>query len=296
MGALLHFEIPDQQLLRRGKVRDVYDLGDEVLIVSTDRLSAFDVVMNQGVFGKGRILNQLSAFWFSQLSPVCPHHLVTTTDDLVAARIGHYAELEGRCAIGVKAEPLPIECVVRGYISGSLMKEYRKSGSNIYELNLPEGLSEADKLPEPIFTPATKASSGHDENISASQAIDLIGKDFFDLVSTWSLELYRRAAEHAAQRGLILADTKFEFGIHDGSLIWIDEALTPDSSRYWNAASYQPGKAQESFDKQPFRDYLESIAWNKQPPPPDVPKDVLDELRVRYETVYRRLVQSVAVA
>lgn len=296
MSALLHFEIPDQQLLCRGKVRDVYDLGDEVLIVSTDRLSAFDVVMMQGVDGKGRILNQLSAYWFSQLSSVCPHHLVTTIDAIVTARIGHYAELEGRCAIGIKAKPLPIECVVRGYIAGSLMKEYRNAGPNIYELDLPEGLSEADKLPEPIFTPATKASTGHDENISATQAIDLIGKDAFQMVSTWSLELYRQAAEHAALRGLILADTKFEFGIHDGNLIWIDEALTPDSSRYWNAATYQPGKAQESFDKQPFRDYLQSIGWDKQPPPPDVPNAILDELRVRYETVYCRLVEPVAVA
>lgn len=288
--ALLQSDLPGLAPPRRGKVRDVYDLGDQVLIVSTDRISAFDVVMANGVPDKGRLLNQTSAFWFEKLGDVCPHHLVSIDDSVISELIkSDQSSLHGRCALARKAEPLTIECVARGYISGSLLKEYRVHGGSVHGLDLPEGLEEGSRLPEPIFTPATKAQEGHDENITFATAVDMVGREVAEQVRDWTLELYNRAAAHAATVGLILADTKFEFGLTDDGLIWIDEALSPDSSRYWEASEWEPGKAQPSFDKQFVRDYLESIGWNKQPPGPTLPDEVVRQTRDKYVQAFERL-------
>lgn len=291
MPELLKTSIAGLSAPRIGKVREVYDLGDEVLIVATDRLSAFDVVMPNGVPDKGRILNQMSAFWFDKLSDVAPHHLISVDDEVIAQKIGvNQPELAGRCALSKKAEPLAIECVARAYISGSLFKEYTKEGGNVHDLALPAGLVDSSKLPEPIFTPATKAKEGHDMNISFKQAADIVGLEVATQARDWTLEIFRRAVDHAATAGLILADTKFEFGLTDDGLIWIDEALTPDSSRYWTASEYQPGKAQPSFDKQFVRDYLETLTWDKRPPGPVLPADVVEKTRAKYLEAYRRIV------
>jgi phosphoribosylaminoimidazole-succinocarboxamide synthase len=271
-----------------GKVREIYDLGNEVLIVSTDRISAFDVVMANGIPDKGRVLNGMSAFWFQRLSSICPHHVLTVHDREIAERIGEdLPELKGRATIARKAQPLAIECVARGYISGSLYKDYLAEGGGVHGLALPEGLQLSDKLPEPIFTPATKAEEGHDENITMERAEQMVGAETARLVRDHTLSLYNAAAAHAESVGLILADTKFEFGMTSDGVIWIDEALTPDSSRYWVAAKHAPGKNQPSFDKQFVRDYLESTHWHKQPPGPELPPEVVNKTREKYLEAYR---------
>jgi phosphoribosylaminoimidazole-succinocarboxamide synthase len=271
----------------RGKVRDIYDLGDKLLIVATDRLSAFDVILPTPIPDKGRVLTQLSLFWFNLLKDVVPNHVLSSTD--FPAPFDKFKEdLAGRSMIVRKTQPLPIECVVRGYVSGSGWKDYRATGK-ICGIALPPGLRESDRLPEPIFTPASKAATGHDENIPFDQAASLIGKDLAEKVRTVSQEIYRRAADYAEPRGVILADTKFEFGLINNHLIWIDEALTPDSSRFWPAAQYNPGGPQPSFDKQFVRDYLERIQWPKTPPGPELPPEVVAATRAKYREAYRIL-------
>lgn len=275
------------RLRGRGKVRDIYDLGDRLLIVATDRLSAFDVVLPTPIPDKGRVLTQLSMFWFERLADVVPHHVIAATN--FTGELAPYArELNGRAMLVRRTDPVPIECVVRGYISGSGWKDYQKTGG-ICGIPLPAGLRESDRLPEPIFTPSTKATTGHDENISFEETVSRIGRPLADKLRDVSLTLYRRAAEHAATHGIIIADTKFEFGLLGDQLIWIDEALTPDSSRFWPADQYAPGSAQPSFDKQYVRDYLERIGWNKQPPAPALPPDVVAATRDKYREAYQRV-------
>jgi phosphoribosylaminoimidazole-succinocarboxamide synthase len=271
----------------RGKVRDIYDVGDKLLIVATDRLSAFDVILPTPIPDKGRVLTQLSLFWFDLLRDVIPNHVLSATE-FPAPFDPYRQELAGRSMLVRKTTPLPIECVVRGYVSGSGWKDYRSTGE-ICGIALPTGLRESDRLPKPIFTPATKAATGHDENISFERAASLIGTERARQVRDVSLEIYRRAAAYAEPRGILLADTKFEFGLLKNELIWIDEALTPDSSRFWPAAQYQPGGPQPSFDKQFVRDYLESIRWTKTPPGPELPPEVVDATRGKYREAYRIL-------
>ena len=271
----------------RGKVRDIYDLGGQLLIVATDRLSAFDVILPTPIPDKGRVLTQLSLLWFQLLKDVIPNHVLSAME-FPPPFDKFKDELTGRSMIVRKTQPLPIECVVRGYVSGSGWKDYRTTGK-ICGLQLPAGLRESDRLPEPIFTPATKAATGHDENISFEYAASLIGKELAEKVRGVSLELYRRAAAYAEPRGVILADTKFEFGLLNNQLIWIDEALTPDSSRFWSAAQYSPGGPQASFDKQFVRDYLERMQWPKTPPGPELPPEVVEATRGKYREAYRIL-------
>lgn len=280
----------------RGKVRDIYDLGEELLIVATDRLSAFDVILPTPIPDKGRVLTQLSLFWFDLLKDVIPNHVLSATD-FPAPFDAFHGDLAGRSMVVRKTQPLPIECVVRGYVSGSGWKDYKSTGK-ICDIALPSGLRESERLPEPIFTPATKASSGHDENISFERAASMIGEDLVERVRAVSIELYKRAAAYAAPRGILLADTKFEFGLLNcslrsrdaaHSLMWIDEALTPDSSRFWPAAEYKPGGPQPSFDKQFVRDYLERIRWPKTPPGPELPPDVVAATRAKYREAFRIL-------
>ena len=281
----------------RGKVRDIYDLGDKLLIIATDRLSAFDVVMPTPIPDKGKILTQLSLFWFDLLKDIIPNHILSATD-FPAPFDAYQEQLAGRTMLVQKTQPLLIECVVRGYLSGSGWKEYQSEGK-ICGIPLPAGLYESDKLPEPIFTPATKAATGHDENIPFERAAVMIGRPLAEKVRAISIETYKRAAAYAEPRGVLLADTKFEFGLLNDSrpgrqaadeLIWIDEALTPDSSRFWPAAQYNPGGPQPSFDKQFVRDYLERIQWPKTPPGPELPPDVVAATRAKYREAYRLLV------
>ena len=271
----------------RGKVRDIYNLGDKLLIVATDRLSAFDVILPTPIPDKGRVLTQLSLFWFDLLRDIIPNHVLGATD-FPPPFDKFKDELAGRTMVVRKTQPLPIECVVRGYVSGSGWKDYRVTGK-ICGIQLPAGLRESDRLPEPIFSPATKAASGHDENISFDKAASLVGKDLADRVRSVSLKIYHHAAAHTEPRGIILADTKFEFGLLDNELIWIDEALTPDSSRFWPAAHYSPGGPQASFDKQFVRDYLERMQWPKTPPGPELPPEVVEATRAKYREAYRIL-------
>jgi phosphoribosylaminoimidazole-succinocarboxamide synthase len=274
--------------IARGKVRDLYDLGDKLLLVATDRLSAFDVIMATPIPDKGRVLTQLSLFWFDLLQDVLPNHVLSARE--FPPPFDQYTEsLAGRSMVVRKTQPLPIECVARGYLSGSGWKEYQSTGK-VCGVALPPGLRESDKLPEPIFTPATKAASGHDENISFERAAEIIGKPLAEKVRSTTLEIYRRAAAYAEPRGILLADTKFEFGLLNNELIWIDEALTPDSSRFWPAAQYKPGGPQPSFDKQYVRDYLERIRWPKTPPGPELPPEVVAGTRSKYREAYRLLV------
>ena len=279
--------LPGIQFLNRGKVRDLYEVGDRLLIVATDRLSAFDVVLPTPIPDKGRVLTQLSLFWFNLLRDVIPNHVLSAADfppELAAYR----EQLEGRSMLCQKTKPLPVECVVRGYLSGSGWKDYRATGK-ICGIPLPAGLRESERLPEPIFTPSTKATAGHDENISFDEAASMIGGELAERVRAVSLDIYRRAVAYAEPRGIILADTKFEFGLLGDKLIWIDEALTPDSSRFWPADGYKSGRSQPSFDKQYVRDYLERIGWNKQPPGPELPPEVVEATRARYREAYRQL-------
>ncbi len=290
---LIHTSYSDLSLFRRGKVRDVYELGDRLLIVATDRISAFDYVLGSGIPDKGKVLNQLSAFWFERLAGVVPHHMITIdVDQFPEAARAHADQLQGRAMLVRMTEPVPIECVARGYLSGSGWKEYQQTGS-VCGIKLPPGLRESDRLPEPIFTPATKAESGHDVNISEDDAADLVGRGVVTRLKALTLELYRQGVAHAEPRGIIIADTKFEFGLAGGAgpehLILIDEALTPDSSRFWPWSQYTPGKGQPSFDKQFVRDYLEQINWNKQPPVPSLPDDVVLRTREKYLEAFRLL-------
>jgi phosphoribosylaminoimidazole-succinocarboxamide synthase len=271
----------------RGKVRDIYDLGDKLLIVATDRLSAFDVILPTPIPDKGRVLTQLSLFWFDLLKAVVPNHVLSATE-FPAPFDRHQEELAGRSMVVRKTQPLPVECVVRGYVSGSGWKDYVRTGK-ICGVELPAGLKESARLPAPIFTPSTKAAAGHDENISFEQMSAAISEELAGRVRTISIELYRRAAAYAEPRGILLADTKFEFGLLNGELIWIDEALTPDSSRFWPAAQYHAGGPQPSYDKQFVRDYLERIRWPKTPPGPELPAEVVSATREKYLEAFRIL-------
>jgi phosphoribosylaminoimidazole-succinocarboxamide synthase len=285
--AVAQTDFPGLHLHGRGKVRDIYELGDRLLIVATDRLSAFDVVLPDPIPDKGRVLTQLSLFWFDKLSDLVPNHVISARN--FDGQLAPFAaSLNGRAMLVRRTDPVPIECVARGYISGSGWKDYQKTGG-ICGIPLPAGLRESDKLPEPIFTPATKATTGHDENISFDGTVARIGRPLAERLRDITLALYRKASEHAAARGIIIADTKFEFGLLHGQLIWIDEALTPDSSRFWPAGHYAPGKTQPSFDKQFVRDYLERIHWNKQPPAPVLPPDVIAATRDKYREAYQRI-------
>nr|WP_249420284.1 phosphoribosylaminoimidazolesuccinocarboxamide synthase [Rhabdothermincola salaria] len=271
--------------LYSGKVRDIYDAGDDrLLLVTSDRLSAFDVVMGEPIPHKGRVLTAMSAFWFEHLADVVGNHLLSTRlDDLPpAARL---AQWEGRIMLCRRAEMLPIECIVRGYLTGSAWKEYRADGT-MHGQALPPGLLEAARLPEPVFTPSTKADAGHDENISFAAAVDLVGAEMAERARAVSLELYRRGAAWAAERGILIADTKFELGVVDGELVLADEVLTPDSSRFWPADAWAPGATPPSFDKQPVRDYLDGLDWDKQPPPPPLPAEVVEATSERYVRAY----------
>jgi phosphoribosylaminoimidazole-succinocarboxamide synthase len=293
--AIFETKLEGAPLWRRGKVRDVYDLGEHLLIVATDRLSAFDVVLPTPIPGKGRVLTQLSLFWFSLLRDMVPNHVRASEVDAYPEAVRSQGDqLHGRSMMVLKTEPLPVECVVRGYITGSGWKDYKKTGQ-VCGIELPKGLRESDRLPEPIFTPTTKAETGHDESMSFAQVEDVLGRERAVEVRDLSLALYGRATAHAEERGIILADTKFEFGLHEGRLVWIDEALTPDSSRFWPRDQYQPGQGQPSFDKQYVRDYLETLDWNKQPPAPSLPPEVVDRTRQKYEESLARLTDGASV-
>ncbi len=274
----------------RGKVRDIYDLGEHFLIVASDRLSAFDVVLPTPVPNKGKVLTQMSEFWFDHFKDLVPHHLVSTRiEDFPAPVQRHRAQVQGRSMLVRKAAVFPVECVVRGYLAGSALKDYLATGA-ICGVALPPGLRESDRLPEPIFTPATKAAVGlHDENIPEAAAGRLIGSDNLQRVKALSLEIYRRAAEYASRRGIIVCDTKFEFGVIDGRIALVDEVLTPDSSRFWPADQYSPGKAQPSYDKQFVRDYLEQIGFDKRPPGPALPPDVVRATSAKYVEAFTRI-------
>jgi phosphoribosylaminoimidazole-succinocarboxamide synthase len=298
-AVVLQTELAGLTIARRGKVRDVYDLGEHLLIVATDRISAFDYILGSGIPDKGKVLTQLSKFWFERIGDLVPHHLVSIdVDDFPAITRPHKDVLRGRSMLVKKTDPLPVECVARGFISGSGWKDYQKTGA-VCGVNLPAGLVESDRLPQPIFTPATKAESGHDENISEAQAGEIVGKELIARLRDLTLGIYGRAVAHAETCGIIIADTKFEFGLLRSSgasasqgqseLILIDEVLTPDSSRFWPKAEYKPGKGQPSFDKQFVRDYLERIGWNKQPPVPALPPDVIAGTREKYLDAFRRL-------
>jgi len=286
---LLETRMPRVTPWRRGKVRDVYDLGDRLLIVATDRISAFDVVLPSGIPAKGIVLTQLSLFWFRLLADLLPHHVITADVAEYGPELQrHRDQLDGRSMIVLKTEPLPVECVVRGYIAGSGWKDYRATGA-VCGIPLPPGLQESQRLDPPLFTPSTKAETGHDENISFARVERSLGPERAAEVRDVSLEIYRRARAHAEERGIILADTKFEFGVREGRLIWIDEALTPDSSRFWPRDGYAPGRGQPSFDKQYVRDYLETLAWDKRPPGPALPAEVVQRTCDKYVEAYARL-------
>ena len=289
-NVLLKTEFPDLELFASGKVRDVYRVDDQnLLFVASDRISAFDYVLASGIPEKGRVLTQISLFWFDFLRDVVPNHLVTAEVDKYPQNARKYAsQLRGRSMLVMKADMVAVECVVRGYLSGSGWKEYKQTGE-VCGIKLPTGLRESDKLPEPIFTPATKAISGHDENISFERMCGIVGRDLSEKLRDLSLAVYKKAADYALNRGIIIADTKFEFGQTERGITLADEVLTPDSSRFWPAETYSPGTSQESFDKQYVRDYLEEIRWNKQPPAPALPEAVQQKTTEKYLEAYRRL-------
>jgi phosphoribosylaminoimidazole-succinocarboxamide synthase len=281
--------LPGVPLLKRGKVRDVYQLGDRLLVVATDRLSAFDVVLPTGIPGKGIVLTQMSLLWFRLLESVIPNHVITAEVAEYPRELQPFRDqLEGRSMIVARADVLPIECVVRGYLVGSGWKDYKATGA-VCGIALPPGLRESERLEPPIFTPSTKAEAGHDENITFQEMEATVGRERAAEARRVSLELYSQARAYAEARGIILADTKFEFGVRDGRLIWVDEALTPDSSRFWPRDGYAPGRSQPSFDKQFVRDYLESLAWNKQPPGPELPPEVVARTLEKYAEAEERL-------
>ena len=279
----------DLKLFKRGKVRDVYDLGDKLLIVSTDRISCFDVVLSDGIPDKGKVLTGLSVFWFDFLRGILPNHLITASVDEFPQELKQYqAELSGRSMLVKKAQVLPVECIVRGYLSGSGWKEYRQKGS-VCGVNLPAGLTESAKLERPIFTPSTKADIGHDLNVQQQYVEKLIGKKNTEAIKDYSIKVYEKAVRYAYKQGIIIADTKFEFGIDQDRVILVDEVLTPDSSRFWPADQYVPGKPQESFDKQFVRDFLEGLSWNKTPPAPKLPAEIIAKTGAKYLEAYQRL-------
>jgi phosphoribosylaminoimidazole-succinocarboxamide synthase len=289
MSTLMQSEVPGATLFRRGKVRDVYEAGgDRLVIVASDRLSTFDVVLPTPIPDKGRVLTELSSFWFDRTERVVPNHLVSTNIDDMPPVFREVPELEGRAVLVKRCERIDVECVARGYISGSAWTEYKALGTVASE-TLPKDLQESQRLEEPIFTPATKAESGHDVNISRAQLSSLVGSELADLLETTTLELYGKAHAYALGRGLILADTKFEFGFYDGKLTLIDEALTPDSSRYWDAAAYRPGSSPASYDKQYVRDFLVKSGWNKEPPGPALPLEIVQSTSQRYRECYEKL-------
>ncbi|MFO8084881.1 MAG: phosphoribosylaminoimidazolesuccinocarboxamide synthase [Desulfobacterales bacterium] len=287
---LFKTEFKDIKLLKRGKVRDIYDLGNEILLVATDRISAFDVVMPNPVPQKGEVLTQISLFWFKLMESICPNHVITGNVEEYPEKCKPYAEiLQKRSMLVKKTETLPIECVVRGYISGSGWKSYEKTGQ-VCGISLEKGLKESEKLPEPIFTPSTKEEQGlHDINISFDEAAERVGMEIAEKVKDLSIAIYKKGAEIADEKGIIIADTKFEFGMSGNELILIDEILTPDSSRFWPKSDYKPGGSQKSFDKQYLRDYLLSIRWDKNPPAPALPDKVISDTRDKYLEAFKRL-------
>ena len=288
-NTLLQLDLPGVPKVRSGKVREMFDLGDRLLMVASDRISAYDVVMPNGIPRKGEVLTLFSHFWFDRAADLVPNHLLSKADEPLPEAVQPHADQIGRRAMVVKkAQPLAIECVVRGYLAGSGWKEYQKQGT-VCGISLPDGLENSSQLPEPIFTPATKAEEGHDENISFDEAVNIVGKNVAEQARELSIKLYERGRHHAAEKGIIIADTKFEFGIFEGELILIDEVLTPDSSRFWPADLYAPGKSQPSFDKQFVRDYLETLDWDKTPPGPELPADIVQKTSEKYIEAYTRV-------
>ncbi|HWX18324.1 MAG TPA: phosphoribosylaminoimidazolesuccinocarboxamide synthase [Candidatus Binatia bacterium] len=288
-STVLELNLPGFKKLKSGKVREIFELGDRLLFVATDRISAFDCIMPNGIPRKGEVLTQISYFWFAQTEAFQPNHLISHAPDALPGNLQPFAaQLARRSMIVKKAQPLAIECVVRGYLAGSGWKEYRER-QTVCGVKLPAGLKESSELPEPIFTPATKAETGHDENISFEEAARIAGAEIAERARAASLKIYNFARDYARKRGIIIADTKFEFGLLDGKLILIDEVLTPDSSRFWPADQYQPGKGQPSFDKQFVRDYLETLDWNKTPPAPELPPEVVAKTQAKYLEAYQRL-------
>jgi len=288
-GALLTTSIPSGNLVSRGKVRDIYAIDDALVLVATDRISAFDSVLSPGIPGRGVILTQLSTFWFRRFADRVPNHLLATELADFPAPFRDHPELAGRSVLARRLRPVPVECVARGYLAGSGWQEYREHGT-VCGIRLPEGLTESAELPQPIFTPATKATDGHDENISFERTVDIIGEETATRLRDLTLELYGAAARYARERGIIIADTKFEFGFDDdGHIVWMDEALTPDSSRFWPAADYEAGRSQASFDKQFVRDWLVASGWSKEPPAPTLPPEVVEGTLSRYLEAYRLL-------
>jgi phosphoribosylaminoimidazole-succinocarboxamide synthase len=281
---LLETKYDDLKFFKKGKVRDIYDLGEAYLIVSTDRLSAFDVIMSEGITDKGKVLNKISEFWFDYSKDIIDNHIISTNvDDYPEITHKYRDQIEGRSMLVKKAELIPLECIVRGYITGSGLKDYQRTGA-ICGIELPEGLVESQKLPEPIFTPSTKAEIGdHDENITEQQAIEIVGEETYNKVKEATLKIFSKASEYALTKGIILADTKMEFGYYNGEIIIIDELLTPDSSRFWPAEKYEVGKSQQSYDKQFVRDYLLSINFDKKPPAPSLPQEVIDNTSKIYK-------------
>jgi len=286
---LLTTDFKDLKLYKRGKVRDVYDLGDKLLIISTDRISCFDVVLSCGIPCKGKVLTGLSCFWFELIRNIVPTHFITSDITRFPQGLKKYSkELSGRSMLVLKTNPLPVECVVRGYLSGSGWKEYKEKQS-VCGIRLPQGLVESDRLPEIIFTPSTKADTGHDQNINQGYVEKLIGSETADKLKKLSIAIYKKASEYALSCGIIIADTKFEFGLYNNEVILIDEVLTPDSSRFWPKDQYAPGKPQASFDKQFVRDYLETLDWDKTPPAPELPREIIEKTTRKYLEAYRRL-------
>lgn len=291
MPIVIQTELEGVKLLKRGKVRDVYELNDSLLIIATDRVSAFDVVLPDPIPDKGRVLTQISIFWFNEMKDIIENHILATDIKDYPSVLHKYRDiLEGRSMLVKKARPLPVECIVRGYLSGSGWKEYREKGT-VCEIKLPSGLLESSKLEEPIFTPSTKAEEGHDINITFEEMERIVGHDLAAKLRDISIRIYKRARDIAEKKGIIVADTKMEFGLYDGNLILIDELLTPDSSRFWSIRDYQPGRSQDSYDKQIIRDYLLSIKWDKRPPAPHLPPDIIEKTSQRYKEILKILTQ-----
>ncbi len=287
---LLKADMPDITFLRSGKVRDIYDLGSSLLLIASDRVSAFDVVLPNGIPGKGKLLTQISVYWFNQMENIIKNHLLATTVDSYPSQCHKYREqLENRSMLVKKAEQLPVECIVRGYLAGSGWKEYQKTGS-VCGIKLPVGLKESARLESPIYTPSTKAEQGHDVNISFEETVRIVGLKIAEKLRDVSLKIYSRAREIAEDKGIIIADTKFEFGIYDNDLILIDEILTPDSSRFWSARTYEPGRGQDSYDKQIIRDYLLTLDWDQTYPGPELPDDIVQKAIERYREIYQIIV------
>jgi phosphoribosylaminoimidazole-succinocarboxamide synthase len=286
---ILKTEFPDVLLVKRGKVRDIYDLGEYLLLVATDRISAFDVVLPNGIPGKGRVLTQISIYWFKQMEDIIPNHIIATRVKDFPEKVHKYEDiLEERSMLVKKARPMPVECVVRGYLSGSGWKEYKESGT-VCGIRLPEGLVESSRLTEPLFTPSTKAEEGHDSNISFDEVSKKVGHEMADMLRDISIKVYLKARDIAEKKGIIIADTKFEFGLYNGGLILIDELLTPDSSRFWSIKDYVPGRSQDSYDKQVVRDYLLTLKWDQTYPGPMLPDEIVKKIAARYREIHKIL-------